>query len=119
MPQELEVWYILPAVRREIAKSMSKKGLSQKEIAKNLKVTEPAVSQYIKSKRGKTFKIDKAVLKEINISADSIIKNYSTANLVNEMNKISDLIRKSGTICSLHRNYDKDPSLKECNICMR
>ncbi len=119
MPQELEVWYIFPAVRRELAIVMSKKGLQQKEIAKKLKITGPAVSQYIKSKRGKTLKIDKDIIKEVSISADNIIRNHSTANLVFEINKISDLIKKSGTICTLHKQYDKDPSLKECDICMR
>ncbi len=119
MPQELEVWYILPAVRREIAKSLYKKGLSQKDIAKRLKITEPAISQYIKAKRGKTFKIDKVLLKEVDISANHIDKDHSTANIIYEMNRISNLIKKSGAICSLHRNYDKDPSLEECDICMR
>lgn len=119
MPQELEIWYVFPTIRREIAKSMSKKGLSQKDIAKRLKITEPAISQYIKSKRGKKFKIDKSLLKEIDISASNITKDHSTANLIYEMNRISNLIKKSGVICSLHRNYDKDPSLKECDICMR
>ena len=51
MPQEIEVWYIIPAVRRELAKSMVKIGLKQKQIAVTLGITEAAVSQYLKLDR--------------------------------------------------------------------
>ena len=44
-PQEVEVLYILPAIRRELAKEMKKQGLEQKKIAGLLFVTEAAVSQ--------------------------------------------------------------------------
>ena len=33
MPQEIEVWYIIPALRRELAKQMVEAGLTQKKIA--------------------------------------------------------------------------------------
>ena len=29
MPQEVEVWYVLPAIRRELAKAMKKKTISR------------------------------------------------------------------------------------------
>ena len=50
-PQSIELHYVLPAVRREIALKLKEKGLGQKEIAKRLSVTEAAVSQYINDKR--------------------------------------------------------------------
>jgi len=51
-PQEVEVWYVIPAIKRELSKSMMKdNGLSQKNVATLLGVTEAAVSQYINSKR--------------------------------------------------------------------
>ena len=36
LPQEIDVWYIIPAIRREFAKGLLKKGLKQREIAKKL-----------------------------------------------------------------------------------
>ena len=66
MPQEIEVWYILPAIRRDLTKSMiNDLHLTQKEIAKIMGLTEAAVSQYIHSKRAKEIVFSNAVLKEI------------------------------------------------------
>ena len=57
-PQELEVWYILPAIRRELTISLKEEGLKQRQVAEILGVTEAAVSQYIKSKRAKAIKFN-------------------------------------------------------------
>ena len=65
MPQEIEVWYILPAVRLEIAKGLKKKGLSQQDIAKKMQVTPAAISNYFKSKRACGMKFNDKVLKRI------------------------------------------------------
>ncbi len=51
-PCETAVWHILPAIRSEVAKELVKCGLSQKEISERLGITQPAVSQYVTSKRG-------------------------------------------------------------------
>ena len=63
--QEIEIWYIIPSIRREFAVIMSKKGLSQKDISKKLGITEPAISQYIKQKRAVGLKFDAKTKKEI------------------------------------------------------
>ena len=51
LPQEIEVWYMLPAIRKEFALTLIRHELSQKEVAKLLGVTEAAVSQYKSEKR--------------------------------------------------------------------
>ena len=50
-PQEIEVWYVLPAIRKELVVTLKEKNLTQKKIAEFLNITEAAVSQYIKQKR--------------------------------------------------------------------
>ena len=57
MPQEIEVWYIIPALRREFASILKEKGFPQKQIAEKLKLTESAVSQYLKLKRAKDLEV--------------------------------------------------------------
>ena len=52
-PQEIEVFYIIPAIRRHIAMYMKLRGLKQNKIAELLHIDKAAVSQYIKKKRGK------------------------------------------------------------------
>ncbi|MDD1721650.1 MAG: helix-turn-helix domain-containing protein [Euryarchaeota archaeon] len=51
-PCETAVWHILPAIRSQVAKELVKFGLSQKDISERLGITQPAVSQYVTSKRG-------------------------------------------------------------------
>ena len=70
MPQEIEVWYIIPAIRRELAKSMIKDlKITQKQVASIMEITEAAVSQYLHSKRAKEVVFTKAILEEIKKSA--------------------------------------------------
>ena len=64
-PQEIEVFYILPALRRELAVSLKSAGKSQKAIAGLLGVTEAAVSQYFSSKRASQVKFSDSLKKAI------------------------------------------------------
>ena len=66
-PQEIEVWYIMPAIRKELCRVLlTKHKLTQKEIAKRLNITGAAVSQYKKDKRGQHVNLPEGVLSEIN-----------------------------------------------------
>ena len=76
MPQEIEVRYIIPSIRKEIAKGLVLKGYKQKEIAGLLEVTPAAISQYMKEKRG-TINFSDELLKEIRNSVDLIMEDNS------------------------------------------
>ena len=58
-PCELIVWYVIPTIRAELAKELIKLGLSQKEVSERLGITQSAVSQYVKDKRGKGIPVNK------------------------------------------------------------
>ena len=64
-PQEVEVFYLLPAIRRDIAISFKEAGMDQKQIAKVLGVSEPSVSHYFNSKRATEVEFTELVQKEI------------------------------------------------------
>ena len=75
MPCEYIVWNGLPIIRKKIAESMiNNYGLNQRETAKKLCITPAAVSQYLSKKRGKMNVNDKEMRKEINRSAERIIR---------------------------------------------
>jgi len=116
MPQEIEVWYLLPALRREIAKTLiNKNKLSQKEVAKILGITEPAISQYLSSKRGKKMVFSKKELIEIEKAADKISKDPKKAN--NYLYRLSVFFRGSDVVCRIHKKHDN--SLPEkCTLCV-
>ncbi|MGZ4904901.1 MAG: transcriptional regulator [Halobacteriota archaeon] len=60
-PCEIAIWHILPTIRSEVSKELVKFGLSQKEISERLGVTQPAVSQYMTSKRGTNVDLNSEV----------------------------------------------------------
>ncbi|MEM4257398.1 MAG: XRE family transcriptional regulator [Candidatus Diapherotrites archaeon] len=73
-PCEIISWHVLPAVRREIAIYLAKeKGLSRKLIAEKLGITEAAVCQYIKSKRGNNHKFGEKDRKKIREIAERLL----------------------------------------------
>jgi|APFre7841882654_1041346.scaffolds.fasta_scaffold06385_2 predicted transcriptional regulator len=113
-PQEVQVWYILPTLRKEFAKAFIAGGLKQKEAAKLLGITEAAVSQYLKSKRAKTAEFSSAVKQEIKKSAAMIVGKKST--LMEEIQRICNSPGVKKTVCDLHRKECSGLS-KTCCIC--
>ena len=76
VPCEYIVWNWLPIIRKGIAVCMiNDYGLSQKETAEKLGISPAAVSQYLSGKRGKLNVTDKVISKEINKSAEKIIRH--------------------------------------------
>lgn len=116
MPQELEVWYILPAIRKELAKFLIKDfNLKQKEAASLLGLTEAAVSQYVKEKRASGIAFDKNIANEIKKSAGIIFKNKS--KVMSEIMKICNLSNVKKMLCILHKKHDKNIG-ERCKICL-
>ena len=145
MPQEVEVWYVLPAIRRELAKVMKTKTvprvgedgkkkehkITQKEIAKMLGVTEPAITQYLLKKKGRRSRGDQVViperfLTELDKSADTMIKQYQTGGanedmfevMTFEINRLIKVIRDDGAMCDIHRKFSAHVKDK-CSACDR
>jgi len=119
MPQEIEVWYILPAIKRGIAIELVSKGLKQKDIAKLLKVTEASVSNYLKSKRATTIKFNKIVESEIKKSAEKLLsakENHTNKALIEELQRICAIIKDEKILCKAHKQFDSSIS-KNCCIC--
>ena len=114
-PQEIDVWYVLPAIRKELAVSMLSKGLKQKDIAKKLGMTEAAVSQYVKNKRAHTVRFPKEIMADIDRAAESMIHAEPCHRF--EIQAVLNKIMISGFLCEMHRKYDRDvPAC--CNVCL-
>lgn len=110
--QEIEVWYIIPSIRRELAIAMKKQGIKQKIIAALLGITPSAVSQYLKKKRAKEIKFNDKIKKEI-INASKRIKEDKLL-LPTEVQGLLRLIKGQGVTCQCHKV--KNRSLEKCNI---
>lgn len=113
MPQEIEVWYVIPAIRRDIAMVLKERGMKQTEIAKRMGLTKSAITQYLNSKRAKGFSFSQNMKREIEKSAGKIDNPLDT---VREIQYILNLARKDNAVCELHKNMDKSLPSK-CDVC--
>ena len=111
-PQEVEVYHIIPALRRELAITMKELGLSQRKIAELLHLTEAAVSQYFSKKRGSDIDFDAKIKTEIKKSAKSITDDQ---HVVGEIQRLLEIIRNTKAICDIHKKYATLPS--KCDYC--
>lgn len=114
LPQEIEVWYIIPAIRKEFAKVMTKKyKLTFEKTGYILGVSKAAISQYLKKKRASLVKIPQNIKKEIEKSAEMLVKNENLA--VKEIIRILNLVKKCGCGCRVCKKYNKGV-LKQCKM---
>jgi len=113
LPQEIEVWYVIPAIRREFARIFTTKyKLTQEQSANILGVSKAAVSQYLHAKRAK-LKLPATVKKEIGISAERAVRNQHV--IVSEILRITNLMREKKIMCSVCRKYNKG-IIKICSL---
>jgi len=78
LPQELEVWYIIPAIRKSLSKCLIKDfEMSYEKVGAILGISKAAVSQYMKNKRATKIKLHDRVDKEIMSSCKNIINKKS------------------------------------------
>jgi len=117
MPQEIEVWYLIPALRREFTKIFVEDyGLTQKKAAEILGITEAAVSQYLRLKRANQIRFSKKDLNEIKRSAEEVMKNPEM--LIKNLYNLCVSLRESKVICELHKSHDKSIP-KNCDVCFQ
>lgn len=114
-PQEVEVFFILPALRRDLARAMREPPLKldQKSIAKRLGITEPAVSQYLNHKRATKVVFNPHIHALIHASAQKIVDD---ASLIREVQYLLSLVREELITCKVHEELV--PSLEGCRACM-
>ena len=113
LPQEISTWYIIPAIRREFVKEMIRQGLSQKQSADKLGLTQAAVSNYMKDKRASGIRLNENIREMIKGSVVNILSKQG--DVFTEIYKIVKECEKDLTVCQIHAVYDDVP--KECRVC--
>jgi len=115
LPQEMQIRYLFPVIRKEIALQLQNEGLKQKEISETMGLTEAAVSQYLNNKRGNELKLTS---KEKKIIKDSI-KELTTkkARITEYLIKISKKIGISKKLCEIHHSLEDLPH--DCKLCKK
>ncbi len=113
LPQEIEVWYIIPAVRKEFAKLLTREhGLSYEKAGDALGISKAAVSQYLSNKRANKVCLDDKTKKEIKKSAIKIFENAKITMI--EIQRILKFMKDNNCSCNVCKQYNKEV-LKYCN----
>jgi len=90
---ESVIWSVLPGLRRELTRALHDLGLSQKEISECLGITQAAVSQYLKNKRGTSIEFEEDIKKEIVELAERIARG-EVSSLDEEICRLCRMIRE-------------------------
>ena len=112
-PQEVEVFYILPALRKEFAKAFKALGWKGTKIAEILGVTEAAISQYFSKKRGNDVPLPVSVKERV---ANAASKVTDQNQFIYETQQVLDHMLKSKATCDIHRKVG-DNIAHDCNTC--
>lgn len=113
-PQELEVYYILPSLRRELARELKKLGKSQKAIAQLFGITEPAVSQYVHEKRGTDITLTPEMQAEVKMAAQRITDHIT---FIREIQQLLNKVWKQRFICTICHEQNKNAIPRDCVAC--
>lgn len=105
-PCEIVVWYVLPTIRREIAKEMvDTYHMKQADVGRIFGVTDAAISQYLKKKRGCSTLIEESkfypqFIEEVKRSAKYIVEEKSDISV--EMCRICNFIKELGLLAEIY-----------------
>lgn len=112
LPQEIEVWYIIPAIRREFAKCLIKDfDASYEKVGQILGISKAAVSQYMNGKRAAKIVLNGKVHEQIDKSCEKLIKGKSDS--VVEIQKILEFIKNKKVPCEVCKKL-KEAMLSDC-----
>ena len=121
LPDELVAKLAIPAIRALIARRlMAVYGLTQKQVADKLGITQAAVSNYVNGKRGITFRVEDYPEVEQGISELSKALAKGKANestIMTRITEICDYIRLQRLICTPHKLLEPELDVLACHAC--
>ncbi|MDD4185275.1 MAG: helix-turn-helix domain-containing protein [Candidatus Methanomethylophilaceae archaeon] len=106
IPCELVVWYVLPTIRREVARELVKAhGMTQAQVARKFGVTDAAISQYLRKKRGNNPLIEESPSypqfeNEIRAAATRICDEDS--EFATEICRICTVVKSTGMLARIY-----------------
>ena len=112
-PCEIVVWYVIPAIRSELAKDLLALGMKQKDVSELMDITQPAVSQ------------SPAPVSEKPLHVKEMVKELAV-QLRNGEAKKTEIIGRTCSICKHIKigdvlkqlNIDKNDLDEDCQGCL-
>jgi predicted transcriptional regulator len=124
LPSEIEAKSLIPAVRAILAKKLIKDySLKEEDVAKDLGITQAAVSNYVRGTRGDTELISKLEsVREIMRMIDDIAKDLSTnkaytPSTLAKFVGLCNYMRYTLIICDVHHSIESNIDEQICEQC--
>ena len=120
IPCEVIVWYVLPIIRREVASELvNVHGMTQADVARKFGVTDAAISQYLKKKRGGNTELEQSpsypkLMEAVRESAQSLAD--SKTEIEYELCKLCNTVRTIGLLDEIYRRQVGSESVTCENI---
>src|SRR5579871_3852720 len=113
---------LIPSIRAHLARRLVRDGLRVSEIASALNVTQPAVTQYLKGKRGKRERPDSFLDAIVDPLAEKIVKRLSAGQRTLEPLELMEAARQLMVLSSGGRETlraEGRPHLKDQNVSLQ
>jgi uncharacterized protein len=124
LPSEIEAKSLIPAVRAILAKKLIREySLKEEDVAKDLGITQAAVSNYVRGTRGDTELISKLEsVREVMRMIDDIAKDLSTnkaytPSTLAKFVGLCNYMRYTLIICDVHHNIEPNIDEQVCEQC--
>ena len=124
LPSEIEAKSLIPAVRAILAKKLIREySLKEEDVAKDLGITQAAVSNYVRGTRGDTDLISKLEsVREVMRMIDDIAKDLSTnkaytPSTLAKFVGLCNYMRYTLIICDVHHSIEPNIDEQVCEQC--
>ena len=124
LPSEIEAKSLIPAVRAILAKKLIREySLKEEDVAKDLGITQAAVSNYVRGTRGDTELISKLEsVREVMRMIDDIAKDLSankayTPSTLAKFVGLCNYMRYTLIICDVHHSIEPNIDEQVCEQC--
>ena len=124
LPSEIEAKSLIPAVRAILAKKLIREySLKEEDVAKDLGITQAAVSNYVRGTRGDMELISKLEsVREVMRMIDDIAKDLSTnkaytPSTLAKFVGLCNYMRYTLIICDVHHSIESNIDEQICEQC--
>ncbi|MEM4497384.1 MAG: transcriptional regulator [Nitrososphaerota archaeon] len=117
---ELVARYLVPSVRRHLARELVKMGMMEAEAARKLGLSRSAITRYIRSERGAGMKLARFsdVTRMIEDLAAKIFMGELDEDKIHEkIIEITSYILSMKYFCTYHKKLDPRIDASRCNVC--
>lgn len=120
LPAEIETRTSVPAIRSLIARKLMKEHrMNQQGVAQLLGVTQAAVSNYFRGRRGTVFSESDLTKIEgvVNEICAMMVANDSPSKIIAKFNEACRIIRQNRMLCDVHKQLDPSIDVTGCHVC--